>query len=333
MAKKKVYKLKKSVKVIGVFLVLFIFLACFGYQKYEEYLYTQTYEYKFSELGYTEDEIKIFKNKLSNSELDQILSYEYNEFISQFVNCKYFLFKNLDGYLSQVITQSDDFFKYHGTDGYDYDNIVALTNVSAIYSAYENTVETDIDKNYSMLVNKYHSLSSTYEPDDLVSIEWKYRLGGATDYKYIRSEVNDAYVEMWEAAYQDGIYLLVDSGYRAYDKQESVYNEYQTNKGTKYADSIAARPGYSEHQTGLALDIYSKECTSASTFKDSNTYAWLMENAYKYGFILRYPSGSSSLTGYNYESWHYRYLGKELALKVHNEGITYDEYYAFYLDN
>jgi D-alanyl-D-alanine carboxypeptidase len=137
---------------------------------------------------------------------------------------------------------------------------------------------------------------------------------------------------MWTDAKAEGLYLLVDSAYRSYDKQQQVYKQYENQKGTKYADSIAARPGFSEHQTGLVLDIYSKECYDQAKFKDSKTYAWLIANSYKYGFILRYPEGKDNLTGYKYESWHYRYLGKELARKVFDSGLTYDEYYAYYIE-
>lgn len=333
MKKKKVYRLKKGVKIFLFVFVLFIGLVIFGYEKYKEYRFTQTYEYKLTQLGYTSENVKSFQSKLTNSELDNILTRDYNEFIPEFIKCKYFMYKNLDGYLSQVITQEDDFFKYHGTEGYDYDNIVALTNVSATNKYYENTNATDLTDDYAMLVNKFYYLPSTYSPDDLVSIGWDYRLGGKTEYKYARKEVVDAFINMWNDARSEGIYLLVDSAFREYEKQESVYREYENKHGTKFADSIAARPGYSEHQTGLSLDIYSKECTSASKFKDTKTYAWLIANAHKYGFILRYPKDKEKITGYNYESWHYRYLGVDLATKVYNEGITYDEYYAFYLDN
>lgn len=333
MKKKKVYRLKKGVKIFFLVLILLIGLSMFGAKKFKDYMYKQTYEYKLSELGYSNENIKLFSNKLKDTELDNLITREYNEFIPEFINCKYFMYKNLDGYLSQVITQEDDFFKYHGTEGYDYDNIVALTNVNATNKYYENTKATDMDKEYAMLVNKFYYLSNTYTPEDLVAIGWDYRLGGPNEHKYARKEVVNAFIEMWTDARQEGIYLLVDSAFREYDKQESVYREYENKHGTKFADSIAARPGYSEHQTGLSLDIYSKECTSASTFKDSKTYAWLIDNAHKYGFILRYPKGKEKITGYNYESWHYRYLGVELATKVYSEGITYDEYYAFYLDN
>lgn len=330
MKKKKVYRLKKGAKIFFAVLILIIGLSIFGVKKFKNYMYKQTFEYKLSELGYSNDNIKLFNNKLNDNELDNLVSREYNEFIPEFINCKYFMYKNLDGYLSQVITQEDDFFKYHGTEGYDYDNIVALTNVGATNKYYENTKATDMDKGYAILVNKFYYLSSNYVPEDLVDVSIKYYYGTQ---KQTRMEVYEAFKSMWEDAYKEGIYLIIDSAFREYDKQESVYREYENKHGTKFADSIAARPGFSEHQTGLALDIYSKECTSASQFKDTKTYAWLIENAHKYGFILRYPKGKEKITGYNYESWHYRYLGVELATKVYNEGITYDEYYAFYLDN
>ena len=332
MKTKKVYKLKLWAKVLLVVLVLVCIASYYGYQYYQDYLYKQTYEYKLLELGYTKDDIKIKESVLSDKQIDNILTYEFNEFIPKFLECKYFKFEKLDLYLSQVITQEDDFFKYHGTDGYDYDYIVSVVNVGALNSHYTNTVMTDRDKDIAMLVNKYTELGVDYKPDDLVSIPWKYRLGLESDIKLIRQEVYDAYLEMWNAAKEAGHYLLVDSGFRSSESQEQVYKSYENRYGTKFADSVAARAGFSEHQTGLALDIYSKECASATTFKDSKTYAWLIENSYKFGFILRYPDTMSEITGYNYESWHYRYVGVELAKKVYESGLTYDEYYVYYFD-
>ena len=331
MTKKTKYKLKLWPKILLVVLIILGIAGYYGYQEYQEYLYTQTYEYKFVQIGYTKENNALFEKKLSDKELDKLLTYDYNEFIPEFINCKYFMFKNLDIYLTQVITQEDDFFKYHGTEGYDYDHIVSLVNVGAIYNHYENTTKTNRDMDEAMLVNKYTELGSDYEPTDLVSIDWKYRFGMENDKKYIRQVVYDAFLEMWNKAKEDDIYLLVDSGYRSAKSQEEIYKHYENMKGTKFADSIAARAGYSEHQTGLSLDIYSKECSSAGKFKDSKSYKWLIENAHKYGFILRYPEGKKDLTGYEYESWHYRYVGKELAKKVYESGLTYDEYYAFYL--
>lgn len=330
MQKKKVYKLKKWPKILLALLIILGIAGYFGYQKYQEYLYTQTSEYKLLEIGYKKEDVKLIEDKLNDKEIEKILTYEYDEFIPEFLKTKYFMFKNLDAYLSQVITKDEDFFKYHGIEGYDYDKIVALVNVRATSNPYEFVTKSDRDKNTSLLVNKHYELGADYAPDDLVDIDIRYYYGGP---KKIRKEVYDAFLRMWESAHNEGIYLIVDSAYRTYESQDEVYKYYENLKGTKYADGIAARPGFSEHQTGLSLDIYSKDSTSAKTFENSKAYAWLIDNSYKYGFILRYPKGLKDITGYNYESWHYRYLGEDLAKKVYESGLTYDEYYAYYLDN
>ena len=125
---------------------------------------------------------------------------------------------------------------------------------------------------------------------------------------------------------------MINSSYRPYKDQERVYNNYKDSRGESGADKIAARPGYSEHQTGLALDIFCTTNSSTKTFAESEAYRWLLDNSYKYGFILRYPEGKENITGYAFESWHYRYVGKDLATKIYNEGITFDEYYAYYIE-
>ena len=330
MKTKKVYKLKTGVKVFFVILVLVCLGAHFGITKYQEYLYTKTNEYALLNLGYTEEETKLIEEKLNEEEQKKIIELGYDEFIPNFLNTKYFMFKNLEGYLDQVITKDEDFFKYHGTEGYDYEKIVSLVNVHRNINYYEADLKTDFSKGYGILANKYYNLGEDYEPDDLVNVDIKYYYG---EPKKIRSEAYDAFIEMWNAAYEDGIYLILISGYRSAAHQKEVYDAYQADKGTKYADSIAARTGYSEHQTGLALDIYSKECTSQAKFHESKSYEWLINNSYKFGFILRYPKDKQNITGYNYESWHYRYLGKDLAKKVYDSGLTFDEYYAYYMEN
>lgn len=330
METKKVYKLKTGVKIFFFILVLVIIGTYFGITKYQEYLYTKTNEYALLNLGYTDEETKLIEEKLSEEEQKKIIELGYNEFIPNFLNAKYFMFKNLEGYLDQVITKDEDFFKYHGTEGYDYDNIVSLVNVHRNINYYEAGLKTDFSKGYGIIANKYYSLGEDYEPEDLVNVDIKYYYG---EPKKIRSEAYNAFIEMWNAAYEDGIYLILISGYRSAAHQKEVYDAYQADKGTKYADSIAARTGYSEHQTGLALDIYSKECTSQAKFHESKSYEWLINNSYKFGFILRYPKGKQDITGYNYESWHYRYLGKDLAKKVYDSGLTFDEYYAYYMEN
>ena len=136
---------------------------------------------------------------------------------------------------------------------------------------------------------------------------------------------------MFNAAKESGLKIIANSSYRSYADQEKLYNDSVDNEGKDYADTYAARPGYSEHQTGLAIDIYVKGYDKTN-FAQSPEAKWLVTNAYLYGFILRYPEGKEYLTGYSYEPWHYRYLGEALAKKVYDSGLTYDEYYAYYLD-
>ena len=111
---------------------------------------------------------------------------------------------------------------------------------------------------------------------------------------------------------------------RDYSYQEKLWNSYSNSKGENWADSVAARAGFSEHQTGLALDIVTYGSTM-NNFENSDEFKWLSKNAYKYGFILRYPKGKEHITGYKYEPWHYRYVG-DIASTIYNRNITLEEY-------
>lgn len=149
--------------------------------------------------------------------------------------------------------------------------------------------------------------------------------------KGLTSETNVAFNEMKSAAALAGIDLYIGSGFRSFNTQKSLYNTYVKRDGKAVADTYSARPGYSEHQTGLAIDICSHDLTKAcvnSNFNNSAPANWLKDNAHFYGFILRYPNGKSNETGYKYESWHFRYVGKDLASKLYNGGnwITLEDY-------
>ncbi len=156
-----------------------------------------------------------------------------------------------------------------------------------------------------IIANKSYALPNTYTP------------GGLT------KETTAAFDKMKAAAKKEGINLNIISGYRSYTKQQSTYNRYVNRDGKKEADRYSARPGHSEHQTGLAFDVNSLE----QSFGNTKTGKWLSENCYKYGFILRYPKGKENITGYMYEPWHFRYIGNE-AKELYNNGnwITLEEY-------
>ena len=316
MAKRR--KLKKNVAYGGIIvIVLVIGLICFGVKKYKDYQYTKTYEYKFLQKGWdekqTQDILKLYKNNLKD-----ILKKDVNENIITLAKEKYFLYKNLDTYLEYIENNEDKSL----TD------VVAIVNVHANNAWYELDIKTDTSLNERMLVNKFYHLDENYLPDDIVSVSNKY----AYDGNRLRQDAYDAFVDMWNAAMDNNIKLIINSSYREYEKQSSIYEDYKNWYGQTKADKLAARPGYSEHQTGLVIDVFSSDNQLSGTFKDSEGYKWLKENAYKYGYIERYPDGKEYLTGYEFESWHWRYVGKDAAKVIQNENITYDEYYAYYIE-
>ncbi|MGE7984380.1 M15 family metallopeptidase [Solibacillus sp. NPDC093137] len=138
-----------------------------------------------------------------------------------------------------------------------------------------------------------------------------------------------AFEKMAKAAMENGIELVAFSGFRSYEYQQTLYDRYVKRDGKEAADRYSARPGYSEHQTGLAFDIGEKgreDLWLTNEFGDTEAGQWLAQNAHKYGFILRYPKGKEEITGFMHESWHFRYLEGELATKVFEAGVTLEEY-------
>lgn len=195
---------------------------------------------------------------------------------------------------------------------------------------YENIQETDISVGVLVLVNKNYKLPESFEPSDLEEIPANYSVRADREY-YMQKEALDAFIEMSDAAYAEDkeIDLRVISGYRSHSYQKWLYNNYSENYGQEEADTYSARPGHSEHETGLACDINIVD----QSFENTKAFAWLQEHAHEYGYILRFPKGKEHITGYIYEPWHWRYIGVEYAEAVKNSGLTYEEYYLKYLSN
>ena len=317
-------KLKKQVYVfLGVFILLIIAIV-FGVNKYQEYKYHQTYEYKLQEHGYSKDETKILLDEFSSdtSYLDYILENEMDSSIVELLNEKYYLDKHFYDYINYMKENPD----------MELSSIVRNINIHLDKAFYEDTFTTDVSFDTTMLVNKYYLLDSEYAPDDLVNVSQTYSWGELGSQK-VREVAYNAFLDMWNAANEEGYYLMINSSYRSYADQEAVYNNYKSSSGERYADSIAARPGASEHQTGLAIDIFSKTNTNRQTFADSPEAEWLKNNSYKYGFILRFPEDKVDITGYSYEAWHFRYVGVDIATYIYENDITFEEYYAYFLED
>lgn len=148
----------------------------------------------------------------------------------------------------------------------------------------------------------------------------------------LKQEMQSAFNKLRDAASGSGYKLYIGSGYRSYWDQKIIYNNYVSWDGQANADTYSARPGHSEHQTGLAIDVCDSNVSACitSAFDSTDQAKWINDNCYKYGLIIRYPKGKDNITGYMYESWHLRYVGVELATKLYNDGnwITLEEYYG-----
>lgn len=168
-----------------------------------------------------------------------------------------------------------------------------------------------------VIVNKTYSLPNNFVPNNLEAIN---------GYIRVVNYVKDAFNELKSDASVIGLNIYASSGYRSYSDQNYIYNNYVKTDGQENADMYSARAGYSEHQTGLAIDVN----TIDMSFDNTSESNWLRDNCYKYGFIIRYPKGKDSITGYMYEPWHIRYVGKKQAKKLYNNGewITLEEYYG-----
>lgn len=181
---------------------------------------------------------------------------------------------------------------------------------------------------YLVVANKKHKLPSGYEPSDLSVPNVPMNYAGTS----LRYTAARALERMFAAARNAGVTLILGSGYRSESYQRTLYNGYVARYGTATADTISSRPGYSDHQTGLAADISDHNGATYLTQSMENTVEgiWLRNHAHEYGFIMRYPKGKDSVTGYSYEPWHFRYVGVDYATKIYNVGVwyTFEEYFG-----
>lgn len=177
-----------------------------------------------------------------------------------------------------------------------------------------------------VLVNKGRKLPSDYAPKSLVAPAVTKRFSVAL----LRYDAAAKLEALFEAAAQSNLKFLLVSGYRSYSTQTSVYAGYVGRDGQTAADTYSARPGHSEHQTGLAADVgsVSRTCELDQCFGDTAEGQWLAANSYKYGFVVRYQEGKEKLTGYTYEPWHLRFVGVELAEQIQNSGQTLEQFFG-----
>ena len=210
---------------------------------------------------------------------------------------------------------------------------VEPTEEPVIEETPEPTMDPSVftDTNSLLVVaNKKHRLPEGYVPADLVSPEIA-QVQACT----MRAPAAEAIKAMAEAAAADGVTLKISSAYRGEDYQRQLYNGYSASYGTETADTISSRPGYSDHQTGLAADFVEQDGSMNGinfnqNFENTDSGIWLRDHAHEYGFIMRYPKGKQDITGYAYEPWHFRYIGVDYATAIYDTDVFYtvEEYFG-----
>lgn len=223
-------------------------------------------------------------------------------------------------------TRAQRYLAYRTGGVWTLEQVLRIVNTDNDLPRFTAAVDADPDDGDLILVNKYSRLASDYVPEDLVTVEPAYSNGGK-----LKSEVNDAFCDLVEAMWAEtGLHLVNASPYRSYQTQKNLYARYRTQYSEATTDRFSARAGYSEHQTGLALDVIAPGGT-LNGFKNTQQFVWMRDNAHRFGFILRYGDGMEYITGYKFEPWHYRYVGVDAATFIYENDLTFEEYYAYYV--
>ncbi len=267
------------------------------------------------EKGYQPKEISLILARGSNSDVTAFAKKEKVKYLEEFFSIDYAKLANYDRYVA-----------YQDKENEDAQLTVLYVNMDFDKEEYvDPVILTNFDE-YT-LVNKHRQLSSDYVPKQLKT--FKQEVVKSEETVKAHQKVVEAFDQMQKAALADGVSLMINSGYRSYQEQEEVVATYLQAYGKNYVDNYIAKPGFSEHQTGMSIDVASK---TKNIFIESEEYRWMMDHAYEYGFILRYPKSKEEITGYKCEAWHYRYVGKKIANYIKKNNITYDEYYVMFLD-
>ncbi len=306
-------KIKKKVKIIFISTIS-LFIAIIVLVKVISF--NNSYQHKLDIVGYSKDEIKTILTFKKN-QIEKIIVLDYDENIPALFKTKYFMYEKLNRYLKY----------YKENSSLDSRDVVEIVNVNGDKKYSDDIKSADVSKGILTLVNKYYALNEKYSPKELVNVGLQYSYSG----NKLLKEAYDAYILLYNDAKKLDYNILVSTSYRDYNSLEKTYNKEKNDKGTEEADKNYARPGHSEHQLGLSInvDLYKKEYDE---FENTDEYKWLLDNSYKYGFILRYPKDKQNITGYSFEPEHFRYVGIEVAKYIQNNKITFDEYYTYYIE-
>jgi serine-type D-ala-D-ala carboxypeptidase len=355
--KHKNYKVRwNRILVVMLIPIVFVFLIYFGIIKGNR-------KNILKEIGYQDIEIGTIRSKLTSNQITELSNYSYLSYLVDLINANDFKSDYLARYISYIqniqsdysiddviylvnndityeysqklvdIVRSKYFLKsrlerYMKYDSDDINTIITNVNSNLDYDFYTNIQKSDTSKGNLIIVNKYYQLDNDYYYGELVTMDKAYDNKNGSK---LNKEAYAAFQKLVDAGEKEGYHIRNNSAYRSYNTQSGLYNNYKNSNGLTWADKWSARPGHSEHQTGLALDVGVKNEYSLGKFESSPEFTWMKNNAHLYGFILRYPKGKEYITGYGYEPWHYRYVGVDVATYIYENNITYEEYYAYFV--
>ena len=266
--------------------------------------------------GYSKDTIYYLLLHLSKTEMTRLLNKKYDKDLEEYIKIDMFDYSKYDRYKAYQEKNSN----------LKKEDIVLRIELKIDLDNYDDAEEEKNPDSLLAYVNKHRYINKNYEPSDLVEMDDKYS-NNYFGVNKLRSEAYEHFKQMVDDANKQGIEFVADTTYRSFNEQESIYNNYAYEHTREETDLYAARPGYSEHELGTAIDIsnvwYIEE--------GDEEYEWIKKNAWKYGFIMRYKKGKEDITKYAAEDWHIRYVGVKDATLIYNKGLTFDEYWIKYV--
>ena len=266
--------------------------------------------------GYSKDTICFILLNLSKTEMTRLLNKKYDKDLEEYIKIEGFDYDKYDRYIAYQ--KKNPKLKK--------EDIVLRIELKVDLDNYDDPVEETDPDSLLAYVNKHRYINKDYEPSDLVEMDDKYS-NNYYGVNKLRKEAYEHFKEMVDDANKQGIEFVADTTYRSFDTQETIYNNYAYEHTSEETAKYAARPGYSEHELGTAIDLsniwYIEE--------GDEEYQWINRNSWKYGFIIRYKKGKEDITKYAAEDWHIRYVGVKTATLIYNKGITFDEYWYKYV--
>lgn len=249
--------------------------------------------------------------------------------LARHVTKKILLVAALAALIAAAVWWRGDSQSVNGNQAVQTDGTLSVANQNQPVTFDKNRYSVNHPTSIWVVVNKGRILPRGYVPADLVVPNISLSGPGASENMRLRKDPAAALEKLDAEAKTEGTKLMLVSGYRSFNTQLNVYNSYVSLQGQAFADATSARAGHSEHQTGLAADLgaTSRKCQLETCFGDMPEGKWLAANAYKFGFIVRYQKDKHSFTGYDYEPWHLRYVGSELADEIHKSGQTLEEFF------